>query len=142
MGQGGLETLSEGLAGRWALLAPPSPRVLLGRPLRPALVLWGRGSLFTLKCWFELGGRGQPLGFWNTLKFHICPFLCSVGKLRRVLHCCPEILTMRQRDIANTVSVLRDKCLFTVQQVTEILHRCPYVLREDPGELEYKFQVR
>lgn len=49
---------------------------------------------------------------------------------------------MRQRDIANTVSVLRDKCLFTVQQVTEILHRCPYVLREDPGELEYKFQVR
>lgn len=62
------------------------------------------------------------------------------GKLRRVLHCCPEILTMRQRDIANTVSVLRDKCLFTVQQVTEILHRCPYVLREDPGELEYKFQ--
>ncbi|XP_074172522.1 transcription termination factor 4, mitochondrial isoform X5 [Rhinolophus sinicus] len=63
------------------------------------------------------------------------------GKLRRVLHCCPEILTMRQRDIANTVSVLRDKCLFTVQQVTEILHRCPYVLREDPGELEYKFQT-
>ncbi|KAF6361839.1 mitochondrial transcription termination factor 4 [Rhinolophus ferrumequinum] len=62
------------------------------------------------------------------------------GKLRRVLHCCPEILTMRQRDIANTVRVLRDKCLFTVQQVTEILHRCPYVLREDPGELEYKFQ--
>ncbi|KAM5271072.1 transcription termination factor 4, mitochondrial isoform 2-T2 [Hipposideros larvatus] len=63
------------------------------------------------------------------------------GKLRRVLQCCPEILTMRQRDIAGTVRVLREKCLFTVQQVTEILHRCPYVLREDPDELEYKFQV-
>ncbi|KAM5271071.1 transcription termination factor 4, mitochondrial isoform 1-T1 [Hipposideros larvatus] len=62
------------------------------------------------------------------------------GKLRRVLQCCPEILTMRQRDIAGTVRVLREKCLFTVQQVTEILHRCPYVLREDPDELEYKFQ--
>ncbi|XP_036174842.1 transcription termination factor 4, mitochondrial isoform X3 [Myotis myotis] len=47
---------------------------------------------------------------------------------------------MHQRDIDRIVKVLREKCLFTVQQVTEILHRCPYVLREDPGELEYKFQ--
>ncbi|XP_011385256.2 transcription termination factor 4, mitochondrial-like, partial [Pteropus vampyrus] len=47
---------------------------------------------------------------------------------------------MRQRDLDGTVRVLRDKCLFTAQQVTEILHRCPFVLREDPGELEYKFQ--
>lgn len=49
---------------------------------------------------------------------------------------------MPQRDIDGIVGVLREKCLFTVQQVTRILHRCPYVLREDPGELEYKFQVR
>lgn len=49
---------------------------------------------------------------------------------------------MRQRDIEVIVGVLKEKCLFTVKQVTEILHRCPYVLREDPGELEYKFQVR
>lgn len=49
---------------------------------------------------------------------------------------------MRQRDIDSVVRVLKEKCLFTVQQVTEILHRCPYVLREDPGALEYKFQVR
>ncbi|XP_003421230.1 transcription termination factor 4, mitochondrial isoform X1 [Loxodonta africana] len=62
------------------------------------------------------------------------------GKLKSVLYCCPEIFTMRQRDINDIVRVLREKCLFTVQQVTEILHRCPYVLREDPGELEYKFQ--
>ncbi|XP_064142451.1 transcription termination factor 4, mitochondrial isoform X2 [Loxodonta africana] len=63
------------------------------------------------------------------------------GKLKSVLYCCPEIFTMRQRDINDIVRVLREKCLFTVQQVTEILHRCPYVLREDPGELEYKFQI-
>ncbi|XP_057600420.1 transcription termination factor 4, mitochondrial isoform X1 [Hippopotamus amphibius kiboko] len=62
------------------------------------------------------------------------------GKLKRVLYCCPEIFTMRQRDIEVIVGVLKEKCLFTVKQVTEILHRCPYVLREDPGELEYKFQ--
>lgn len=49
---------------------------------------------------------------------------------------------MRQRDIESIVGVLKEKCLFTVKQVTEILHRCPCVLREDPGELEYKFQVR
>uniref|UniRef100_A0A8C3YIZ5 Mitochondrial transcription termination factor 4 n=1 Tax=Catagonus wagneri TaxID=51154 RepID=A0A8C3YIZ5_9CETA len=63
------------------------------------------------------------------------------GKLRRALQSCPEILTMRQRDVESIVRVLREKCLFTVKQVAEILHRCPSVLREDPGELEYKFQV-
>lgn len=47
---------------------------------------------------------------------------------------------MRQRDVDDVVQVLKEKCLFTVQQVTEILHRCPSVLQEDPSELEYKFQ--
>ncbi|XP_077725678.1 transcription termination factor 4, mitochondrial isoform X2 [Canis aureus] len=63
------------------------------------------------------------------------------GKLKTLLLCCPEVFTMHQRDIENIVGVLKDKCLFTGQQVTRILHRCPYVLREDPGDLEYKFQV-
>ncbi|XP_055472374.1 transcription termination factor 4, mitochondrial [Psammomys obesus] len=62
------------------------------------------------------------------------------GKLRRVLHSCPEVFTMRQRDIDSVVKVLKEKCLFTVQQITEILHRCPSVFQEDPSELEYKFQ--
>ncbi|XP_069351822.1 transcription termination factor 4, mitochondrial [Eulemur rufifrons] len=62
------------------------------------------------------------------------------GKLKRVLHCCPEVFTMHQRDIDDIVQVLKEKCLFTVQQVTSILHRCPSVLREEPRELEYKFQ--
>ncbi|XP_066135589.1 transcription termination factor 4, mitochondrial [Saccopteryx bilineata] len=62
------------------------------------------------------------------------------GKLKRVLLRCPEIVTMHQRDVDGIVRVLRERCLFTAQQVTEILHRCPHVLREDPGELEYKFQ--
>ncbi|XP_072653134.1 transcription termination factor 4, mitochondrial isoform X4 [Canis lupus baileyi] len=63
------------------------------------------------------------------------------GKLKTLLLCCPEVFTMHQRDIENIVGVLKDKCLFTGQQVTRILHRCPYVLREDPGDLEYKFQA-
>jgi mTERF domain-containing protein len=49
---------------------------------------------------------------------------------------------MCHQDIDDIIKVLKEKCLFTVQQVTEILHRCPNVLREDPSELEYKFQVR
>lgn len=36
---------------------------------------------------------------------------------------------------------LREKCLFTVQQVTDILRDSPAVIEEDLGELEYKFQV-
>ncbi|XP_032336634.1 transcription termination factor 4, mitochondrial isoform X9 [Camelus ferus] len=63
------------------------------------------------------------------------------GKLKRVLHCCPEVFTMRQQDIDSIVRVLKEKCLFTVKQVAEILHRCPCVLREDPTALEYKFQM-
>ncbi|XP_063501433.1 transcription termination factor 4, mitochondrial isoform X2 [Symphalangus syndactylus] len=62
------------------------------------------------------------------------------GKLKRVLYCCPEIFTMRQQDINDTVRLLKEKCLFTVQQVTKILHSCPSVLREDLDQLEYKFQ--
>lgn len=49
---------------------------------------------------------------------------------------------MRQQDIDNIVKVLKEKCLFTAQHITDILHRCPAVLQKDPSELEYKFQVR
>nr|XP_004667824.1 transcription termination factor 4, mitochondrial [Jaculus jaculus] len=62
------------------------------------------------------------------------------GKLKKVLSGCPEVFTARHQDIDVTVRVLKEKCLFTVQQVTEILHRCPAVFRENPSELEYKFQ--
>ncbi|XP_051695325.1 transcription termination factor 4, mitochondrial [Oryctolagus cuniculus] len=62
------------------------------------------------------------------------------GKLKRVLHCCPEVFTMHQQHVEGVVGVLKGKCLFSAEQVTEILHRCPQVLREDPGDLEYKFQ--
>ena len=68
--------------------------------------------------------------------------LRSAGKLKRVLHCCPEVFTMHHRDLESIVRVFREKCLFTARQVTEILHRCPHVLQADPDELEYKFQVR
>nr|XP_027807520.1 transcription termination factor 4, mitochondrial isoform X2 [Marmota flaviventris] len=72
---------------------------------------------------------------------HVKDLLSTLpGKLRRMLHGCPEVFTMRQQDIDDTVKLLKEKCLFTAQQVTEILHRCPSVLQENPSELEYKFQ--
>ncbi|XP_006875292.1 PREDICTED: mTERF domain-containing protein 2 [Chrysochloris asiatica] len=65
--------------------------------------------------------------------------LCE-GKLKRLLYCCPEIFTLNQRELDVIIRVLGEKCLFTVQQVTEVLSRCPYILLGDPDELEYKFQ--
>lgn len=38
------------------------------------------------------------------------------------------------------VRVLREKCLFTAEQLTEVLQSCPGVLLEEPGSLQYHFQ--
>ncbi|XP_020844648.1 transcription termination factor 4, mitochondrial isoform X2 [Phascolarctos cinereus] len=62
------------------------------------------------------------------------------GNLQHMTHCCPDLFTMTQQRINALVSVLKDRCLFTGQQVTEILYSCPRVLQEDPAALEYKFQ--
>ncbi|XP_075770658.1 transcription termination factor 4, mitochondrial isoform X1 [Pelodiscus sinensis] len=62
------------------------------------------------------------------------------GTLQRVVSRCPGIFTLPWKKIDAVVRVLREKCLFTVDQVVEILHRCPSVLLEEPGDLEYKFQ--
>lgn len=83
---------------------------------------------------------GLPVGNVRKRAGYLRKLGLGEGKLRKVLHCCPEVLTMHHRDLDGLVRLLREKCLFTAQQVTEILHRCPHVLRADPGELEYKFQ--
>lgn len=59
-----------------------------------------------------------------------------------MLQCCPDVFCAPQQTLERVVSVLRERCLFSAQQVTQVLHRCPHVLQEDPQELEYKFQVR
>lgn len=53
----------------------------------------------------------------------------------------PQILTVPVKTIKNVVAFLREKCLFTVQQVTDILRESPAVVLENTGQLEYKFQV-
>lgn len=54
----------------------------------------------------------------------------------------PQILTVPVRAIKNVVAFLREKCLFTVDQVTDILRDSPAIVQEDLRQVEYKFQVR
>lgn len=62
------------------------------------------------------------------------------GSLQRVVAYYPQILTIPLKTIKHVVMFLREKCLFTVQQVTDILRESPAVVLENTGQLEYKFQ--
>ncbi|KAM3865875.1 transcription termination factor 4, mitochondrial [Diretmus argenteus] len=62
------------------------------------------------------------------------------GSLQRVVAYYPQILTVPVKRIKNVVLFLRERCLFTVQQVTDLLRDCPAIVQEDMDQLEYKFQ--
>lgn len=53
----------------------------------------------------------------------------------------PRILTVPSKRVKNVVMFLKEKCLFTSQQVTDIIRDCPAVVLENLDQLEYKFQV-
>ncbi|KAF0047014.1 hypothetical protein F2P81_000647 [Scophthalmus maximus] len=88
-----------------------------------------------------------------------CPELCTVketqlqqrignlrkmgfveGSLQRVVAHYPQILTVPVKTVKHVVMFLRENCLFTGQQVTELLRDSPAMVLEDLGQLEYKFQ--
>nr|XP_048720796.1 transcription termination factor 4, mitochondrial isoform X1 [Caretta caretta] len=60
--------------------------------------------------------------------------------LQQVMSHCPRIFTLSWKKIDAVVRVFKEKCIFTADQVTEILHRYSNVLLEEPHDLEYKFQ--
>ncbi|XP_018532337.1 transcription termination factor 4, mitochondrial [Lates calcarifer] len=62
------------------------------------------------------------------------------GSLQRVVAHYPQILTVTVKKLKHVVAFLREKCLFTVQQVTDILRDSPAIVLEDLGQVEYKFQ--
>ncbi|XP_049889668.1 transcription termination factor 4, mitochondrial [Epinephelus moara] len=62
------------------------------------------------------------------------------GSLQRVVSYYPQILTVPVKTVKSVVMFLREKCLFTVQQVTDILRDTPAVVLENMDQLEYKFQ--
>ncbi|KAJ0011660.1 hypothetical protein NQD34_012635 [Periophthalmus magnuspinnatus] len=62
------------------------------------------------------------------------------GSLQRVVAHHPQILTMKVKKINSTVMFLKEKCLFTSQQVTDILRDSPTIIQEDMAQIQYKFQ--
>ncbi|XP_019955135.2 transcription termination factor 4, mitochondrial [Paralichthys olivaceus] len=62
------------------------------------------------------------------------------GSLQRVVAHYPQILTVPVKTVKYVVGFLREKCLFTGQQVTDILRDSPSIVLEDPGQVEYMFQ--
>uniref|UniRef100_A0AAQ4QKV6 Mitochondrial transcription termination factor 4 n=1 Tax=Gasterosteus aculeatus aculeatus TaxID=481459 RepID=A0AAQ4QKV6_GASAC len=62
------------------------------------------------------------------------------GSLQRVVSHFPQIITVPVKTVKSMVMFLREKCLFTVQQVTDILRDTPAVVLENTDKLEYKFQ--
>lgn len=73
---------------------------------------------------------------------HFTPhyILCS-GSLQRVVVFYPQILMVPVKTVKNVVLFLRERCLFTTQQVTDILRETPAIVVENTAQLEYKFQV-
>lgn len=53
----------------------------------------------------------------------------------------PKIMLLPVKRVNMVSLLLREKCLFTSHQVTDILRDSPEVLEEDLAQLEYKFQV-
>lgn len=68
-------------------------------------------------------------------------YIPRLGSLQRVVAHYPQILTVPVKTIKHAVVFLREKCLFTVQQVTDILRDSPAIVVENMAQLEYKFQV-
>lgn len=54
---------------------------------------------------------------------------------------CPSIFSLPQKKIQTIVHLLKEQCLFTMQQVSKILQTCPNILLENLEDLEYKFQA-
>ncbi|XP_077415118.1 transcription termination factor 4, mitochondrial [Vanacampus margaritifer] len=62
------------------------------------------------------------------------------GNLQRVAVHYPAILTVPVKTVKHVTLFLREKCLFTTQQVADIFRDSPAVVHEDRAQLEYKFQ--
>ncbi|XP_073705212.1 transcription termination factor 4, mitochondrial [Garra rufa] len=62
------------------------------------------------------------------------------GSLQRMISHYPKVMLLPVKRVNMVSRLLKEKCLFTIQQVTDILRDSPEVLEEDLAELEYKFQ--
>ncbi|XP_061861303.1 transcription termination factor 4, mitochondrial [Colius striatus] len=60
--------------------------------------------------------------------------------LQRALGRLPQLLTAPRRRLAAAERLLRERCLFTAEQLREVLATCPAVLLEEPRCLHLHFQ--
>ncbi|XP_066508796.1 transcription termination factor 4, mitochondrial-like [Hoplias malabaricus] len=62
------------------------------------------------------------------------------GSLQKVIKNYPQILSIPVKRIRGVSRLLKEKCQFTVQQVTDIIRDSPHIVVEDHQCLEYMFQ--
>uniref|UniRef100_A0A8C2GJU4 Mitochondrial transcription termination factor 4 n=1 Tax=Cyprinus carpio TaxID=7962 RepID=A0A8C2GJU4_CYPCA len=62
------------------------------------------------------------------------------GSLQRMISRYPKVMLLPVKRVNMVSRLLREKCLFTIHQVTDILRDSPEVLEQDLSQLEYKFQ--
>ncbi|XP_064522937.1 transcription termination factor 4, mitochondrial isoform X1 [Pseudopipra pipra] len=62
------------------------------------------------------------------------------GRLERALSRCPQLFAVPRKRLAAAVRLLRERCLFTAEQLREVLSSCPAVLLEEPCSLHHHFQ--
>ncbi|KAL6467863.1 hypothetical protein MHYP_G00235400 [Metynnis hypsauchen] len=62
------------------------------------------------------------------------------GSLQRVISHYPQILTLPVKRVSGVSRLLKEKCQFTTQQMTDILRDSPHIVQEEHARLEYMFQ--
>lgn len=55
---------------------------------------------------------------------------------------CPQLFHVPRKRLEAAVRLLRERCLFTAEQLREVLETCPTVLLEEHRTLHHQFQVR
>lgn len=71
-----------------------------------------------------------------------CPLtLLPAGRLQRAVSRCPQLFHVPRKRLEAAVRLLRESCLFTAEQLREVLGTCPTVLLEEPRTLHHQFQV-
>ncbi|XP_020641969.3 transcription termination factor 4, mitochondrial [Pogona vitticeps] len=62
------------------------------------------------------------------------------GSLNHMANSFPMIFTLPVKRFVALEQLLRDNCLFTMEQISRILQLCPSILLEELSDVEYQFQ--
>ncbi|CAB1416148.1 unnamed protein product [Pleuronectes platessa] len=129
-----LETASKARGGRAARHALSTLTALLALGLNPSSVLKLLQKCPEV-CSVKESQLQQRVG--NLRKLGLVE-----GSLQRVVAHYPQILTVPVKTVKHVVVLLREKCLFTAPQVTDILRESPAIVLGDLAQVEFLFQVR